>query len=230
MIELITNNTIAVDSPDHIQPHGTANDNSTCHEHIDETIQYFKTVHNLDKISVLDLGCAGGQLVADYLDRGHLAVGLEGSDYSAIRSRANWKHLHNVNLFTCDITYPYELRLNGERILFDLITAWEVVEHIARDDLEEFFRQIYLNLAPHGKFLASISFHEDVINGVALHQTVAESHEWYTEIFPEVLENIPLRVLPYSFNYTGRGTDLTGKDPNRPLGPYCFLVELERIK
>ena len=32
-------------------------------------------------IKVLDLGCAGGGMVHDFLDGGHVAVGLEGSDY-----------------------------------------------------------------------------------------------------------------------------------------------------
>ena len=48
----------------------------------------------------LDLGCSGGQLVIDYIDRGHLGIGLEGSNYSVINKRANWPKYHNKNLFT----------------------------------------------------------------------------------------------------------------------------------
>ena len=78
MIKVITDHPIAYDSPDHIQPWGTARDNSTNEEFIKQTEQWF----NNEPFKTLDIGCSGGQLTVDYANRGHLAVGIEGSDYS----------------------------------------------------------------------------------------------------------------------------------------------------
>jgi 2-polyprenyl-3-methyl-5-hydroxy-6-metoxy-1,4-benzoquinol methylase len=153
MISVITKHTIAYDSPDHLLPWGTMRDNTTSPEFIEEMENNFPKL----KLNVMDLGCSGGQLAVDFHNRGHLAVGLEGSDYSIKHQRANWPEWYNKVLFTCDVAKEYQVNNNNEPILFDLITAWEVVEHIAPGDLQMFFNQVAKHLAPDGIFLASIS-------------------------------------------------------------------------
>jgi SAM-dependent methyltransferase len=100
MISLITNYPIAYDSPDHIFPWGTMRDNSSSSDFIEEMEKHFSK----QPIKMMDLGCSGGQLVVDFHNRGHLAVGLEGSDYSVKIQRANWPEWYNKILFTCDLT------------------------------------------------------------------------------------------------------------------------------
>jgi len=46
------------------------------------------------------------------------------------------------NLFTCDITKPFEVVQGSQPVRFDLITAWEVLEHIGPDALDQVFRNI----------------------------------------------------------------------------------------
>src|SRR5438034_3019168 len=77
---------VAVDSPDHIAPRGTANDNSR------NRLFNRKLEALLRKrpLAVLDLGCAGGGVVKDVLDDGHVAIGLEGSDGSKKLGGAEW--------------------------------------------------------------------------------------------------------------------------------------------
>lgn len=217
MIEIRTNNPVAYDSPDHIQPWGTANDNYTSVEFINE-IEDFFIKNKKDKIKFLDLGCSGGQLVIDFLNRGHFSVGLEGSDYSARIGRANWGDYYNKNLFTCDITKPYSVHENDKTILFDLITAWEVVEHISTEDLYNFFNLINKNLSYEGIFLASIATHEDVVNGVRLHQSVFPKTEWIENIIPKIIEEMDLSLEVYPLNNYVRG------------GSESFHIMLKKIK
>ena len=73
---LVTDHPIAFHSDDHKHPRGTRNDN-TRHPRF---VRKCETVFGR-KIRALDLGCAGGGLVLDFLLAGHSAVGLEGSDY-----------------------------------------------------------------------------------------------------------------------------------------------------
>ena len=198
MITLDTNYPIAYDSPDHICPWGTKRDNFTSKGFIDETLN-FHSQKGKDKINFLDLGCSGGQLVIDYINRGHLGVGLEGSDYSVINGRANWPKYYNKNLFTCDVTKKYELFENDIKLNFDIITAWEVIEHIKPEDQKPFFKYINDNLNSGGFFCGSISTREEVINGHSLHQPVWNEATWYKN-FPDILKETNLELYQYPFN------------------------------
>jgi 2-polyprenyl-3-methyl-5-hydroxy-6-metoxy-1,4-benzoquinol methylase len=199
-IILKTDHPIAYDSPDHLMPWGTMRDNTTNANFIEEIHEFFKLNYDLDNFNFLDLGCSGGQLAVDFYKQGNLSVGLEGSDYSVKHQRANWPEYHNKILFTCDVTKPYSLYNEGKKIEFDIITAWEVVEHIHPDDLSDFFKYINDNLKPGGIFLASVSTIEDVIEGFKLHQTLFSEVEWYQKL-PKLTS---LKLYQYPFTYKVR--------------------------
>jgi len=202
MISVITKHPVAFESPDHLVPHGTARDNSTNIDFITELESYFFN----QPIKTMDLGCSGGQLVVDFHNRGHIAVGLEGSDYSVKHNRANWPEWYNKILFTCDVTEEYQVTNNNEPVKFDLITAFEVVEHIHPTELQMFFNQIAKHLSPRGIFLASISQKEDIINGVALHQSVFMEDEWRSTILTDegAFRGSNLECLHYPFKHAVR--------------------------
>lgn len=179
--ELEADRLVAYDSPDHIMPHGTKRDNST-------NPRFNRKLYALcrnEQLRVLDLGCSGGGFVRTCLDAGHLAVGLEGSDYSSRTKRAEWATIRE-NLFTCDVTRQYQLKLNdGDRTAnatFDVVTAWELMEHIRREDLTAVCENVNRHLAKQGIWIASVSPIEDVVGGVRLHQTV-EPREWWLDFF-----------------------------------------------
>jgi 2-polyprenyl-3-methyl-5-hydroxy-6-metoxy-1,4-benzoquinol methylase len=180
MIEIRTSHPIAYTSLDHIFPVGTKEDNNTSLSFIEEVEGFFKR-----KINFLDLGCAGGQLAVDFHLRGHLSVGLEGSDYSINTKRANWPTYANSVLFTCDLTKPFAVVEDGERVKFDCITAWEVIEHLPRQDLWMFFRNIADHLHPDGLFCGSISQSDSWINGINLHQSIFPRDTWEKELIPD---------------------------------------------
>jgi SAM-dependent methyltransferase len=199
MIKINTEHPIAYESPDHIMPWGTMRDNSTNEEFIKQTEQWFSN----KKINVLDIGCSGGQMIVDYHNRGHLAIGVEGSDYSVKHQRANWPAYHNKNLFTADATKPFSFEfITSDPIKFDLITAWELIEHIHPNDLNALFKNIYNNLNANGIFVASISTNTDVIDGVVLHQSVFQQHQWYFDILTETaaFKDTDLEWFVYPFS------------------------------
>jgi hypothetical protein len=167
-ITVETNYPVAFESPDHIAPKGTAANNSTNKKfvlHMDEYLRRELKAAN-STLNFMDLGCSGGQLVADFMKLKWRGVGLEGSDYSLKYRRANWATLANINLFTCDITKPYQVMLDGKPAQFHLITAWEVMEHIATPDLDMVLAQIVKHLAPGGFFVASTTETSDIHEGL----------------------------------------------------------------
>jgi SAM-dependent methyltransferase len=184
-IDVVTEKPVAYDSPDFMQPWGTARDSSTNPRFNRKLYPIF---HFLQRpLRVLDLGCSGGGFVRSCLNDGCLAVGLEGSDYSKRMRRAEWAYIADRFLFTADLTSPFEIRglYEGgasERVAFDVITSWDVLEHIRADQLPHVIDNIRKHLAPHGLCIFSISTDEEIINGVKLHQTV-ENRSWWVDFF-----------------------------------------------
>jgi 2-polyprenyl-3-methyl-5-hydroxy-6-metoxy-1,4-benzoquinol methylase len=187
---------VAYESPDHIIPIGTKYDNSTNLNYIKEVENFF----NRKPLNILDLGCAGGQLIVDFIKNGHNAFGIEGSDYNIKNKTENWVKYYEKNLWTADITKKIEIKdEKQEPVLFDLISCWEVVEHIHPNDLNFLFDQITSFLKPDGIFVASINSGHDCRRDekgklLFLHQSVFQENFWREEI----LKNRNIIAYPFT--------------------------------
>lgn len=170
---------VAVDSPDHIVPWGTKQDNSVNPNFNRKLYRLF--AGERPTLRVLDLGCSGGGFVRNCVDDGCFAVGIEGSDYSKTTRRAEWRTIPE-RLFTGDISRAFQLYKteNGTRraLQFDVITLWEVIEHIAEADLPALAENVSKHLATGGLWIMSVSPNEEIIRGVRLHQTVQPKPWW----------------------------------------------------
>jgi SAM-dependent methyltransferase len=191
VLTLETKHPIAFESPDHIAPCGTAYDNSTNGAFVLLMDDKMESERPGMPHGILDLGCSGGQLVKDFKGFGWFAVGLEGSDYSAKHGRANWPELHGKNLFTCDITKPFQVRSNGTAAQFDIITAWEVLEHIHVDDLPALLDNVRRHLRPGGMLVASTCSGSCEVDGVELHQT-----RWSNSLWKQYFEDTQPWAVP----------------------------------
>ena len=187
IFDVVTEYPIAFDSPDHLQPHGTVNDNHTNETWVENVLKIFK---NKENIKVMDLGCAGGKLVKSWLNYTDYAIGLEGSNFSQYHRRHEWPQLDEKNLFTCDVSRAFKVLCNDEPFLCDIISAWEVFEHIHPDRLKIFLTNIYYHLDRNGLFMGSIHTRSDIPSGrshiyetvLDMHQTIMTKEEWYSTI------------------------------------------------
>lgn len=179
MFKLEASQIIAFDSPDHLVPHGTANDNSKNKQFNKFVYDYFNGSILRQAIRFIDIGCSGGGLVEDFVNDGHIAIGLEGSDYSQVHKRAAWATIPN-NLFTCDVSKLYQVYYNDEPFLADVISAWEVMEHFKPEDVPCVIEQISKHLKVGGLFIASISLSAQ--NNEIWHQCVRD-REWWNSQF-----------------------------------------------
>ena len=216
-IRIETEKPVAYDSPDHIQPHGTANDNTT-------QPRFNRKLEAPDPradVRLLDLGCSGGGLVKSILDDGGFAVGVEGSDYSRKIGRAEWATIPD-HLFTADATVPFRLAEEvepgrWEDLRFNVVTAWEFFEHIGEDGVAGVVANILRHLAPGGFLLASIATYPDVVNGVALHQTVHQKPWWVSTFARLGMQHQP--DLENYFRF-----DMVNGEPHGP----SFTIALSR--
>lgn len=174
---LETNYPLAKDSYDYIYPQGAAVDNNRRPE-FNQELKNFPG-------SVLDLGCAGGGFIKDCVDEGRIAIGLEGSDYCKKFNKYEWATIPD-NLFTCDITKPFILHIgNIKPYKFNIVTMWEVFEHIEKKDIDQVFENIRNHLSDSGIFLCTITrghSPHDFYREVDLHRT-REKREWWLKQF-----------------------------------------------
>jgi hypothetical protein len=185
-VSIVCERDVAYESPDHLVPKGTRTNNTRNKRFNRKLYSLYLDRYVHSQLRVLDIGCSGGAFVKDCIDSGCLAVGLEGSDYSKKRKRAEWATIPDF-LFTCDVTRDFDLFLEGkagerEKLVFDVVTSWEVLEHIHERDLERLAGNVKKHLAPHGLWIMSIGSEDDIVDGVNLHQTV-KPRDWWVKKF-----------------------------------------------
>lgn len=227
MFNVKTDYPVAINSDDHKYPEGIYYDNNCNFKFVQDVEQYF----NSKPINFMDLGCAGGELVCQIHKRGHNSVGLEGSDHCLnIRpdmikevgrepaGMQNWQIYGNKNLFTCDVTKPYEVIQDNNLFQCDLITCWDVMEHFEPDEVDMFLMQTHKHLKDKGIFIASIALfdsgrHAESQNtpaGLNYHKSVFNSYWWLKR-----LQNY-FKQIAYPFSVTNRDID--------PLGGPGYLI------
>ena len=172
--QLITNFPVAKDSPDHKRPLGTKLDNSRSKKYLNRCKEWLCN-NNKNSALILDLGCAGGGCVEDFVKLGYDAYGLEGSNYSKKYKRASWKTIPK-RLFTCDISRTFDIKRENKGLKFDIIQSFEVIEHIKYKRLKIFFGNIRNHLKDDGIFIGSFSTRK---GGWKYHQTVMNEDKWF---------------------------------------------------
>ena len=178
---LETAHPVARDTVDHQLPRGAIRDNST-HPPFNRAL--YAQLGRSTGVRLLDLGCAGGGFVRSILADGNIAVGLEGSDHPRAQGLGEWRTCP-LHLFTCDITRPFTLReTNGALARFEVVTMWEVLEHIPAEQLDALIANIAAHLVPGGLFIASVDQTPDInpLTGAVYHATL-QDRAWWTERF-----------------------------------------------
>lgn len=212
---------VAMDTDDHLFPWGAAQDNTRSPRFVAACERHFPG----RSLTFMDLGCSGGGLVLDFILRGHRGFGVEGSDAPLRAQRAEWRLLRH-NLFTGDITRPFTLRPASPEqataappVACDVISAWEVMEHIADADLPGLFANLHTHLKPDGLFIGSIALGPDdnPVTGARYHRTV-QPQAWWRARFAEL--GLPmLDQHDFAFEDFCRGTNNGPIDENYRSNP-----------
>jgi SAM-dependent methyltransferase len=215
---------VAYDSDDHKIPWGTSQDNTRSPRFVERCEAIYSR-----PLTYLDLGCSGGGLALDFVLRGHRGFGVEGSDYSHKAQRAEWRLLKE-NLRTADITRPFRFtERSGESLRCDVISAWEVMEHIADEDLPGLFDNVRAHLKPDGVFVGSIALRpdDDPVTGAKYHRTV-QPKDWWVARY----RSLGMRIVDdhaFEFRDFCRGTGNGPLDPDYTVDPgagFHFVARL----
>ena len=180
-MKIITAHPIAIDSHDHEVPRGALDQQG--HEGL-EFFTELKVAYPGIK-TVLDLGTGSGWFVNNGVKCGFDAYGIEGTD--KVDKLVPWLVFKDVRLFHADLRHPFYLfnhtTTGGERALsplFNLITAWDVLEHLTEETIDTFLGCIYAMSSKY--FMATIEFTEEGNEG---YHTLCKPREWWVGKFRE---------------------------------------------
>ncbi|KAI3598610.1 hypothetical protein D8I24_5556 [Cupriavidus necator H850] len=200
VVDLETDYPVARGSNDHIMPDSTM-------EGVSRPTFFVQNCVSLlgRDMKFLDLGTGGAGIVFEFAMNDIFAVGVDGSDFCRKNRIGYWPLLPN-NLFTCDITKPFDFKARhaAELCKFDLVTMWEVLEHIAESDLPGLFENISRHLNSNGYFIGSVSLVEYVAKDGQPYHVTLKPRDWWKEKF---LEHglVILDQHPFNENWFCRG-------------------------
>lgn len=220
-----TNKPVAIDSNDHLHPRGVKQDETRKPAFVKQLIEMFGP-----QVSYLDLGCAGGGLVYDFILENCLALGIEGSDYSKNHARAYWREIPWA-LQTADLTAPLQVFLEDHPAKFDVIGAWEFFEHIEEEKVPAVLENIKRHLRNENSlFLANIATFEDTNGHTHWHETIKDV-EWWTGKFEESGFKVVQYPFEQSLNPRGSGNTFGtwGNDYNIQVSPemgFAIAIQL----
>ena len=224
LIDLDRTEKVAIHSIDHLYPRGTAQDNTRWPVFVKKCEELFE-----GDIAYLDLGCSGGGLVFDFALRGHFAMGLEGSDYSLKRLRAEWRTIPD-NLYTCNIAKPFSIRSKADQTVlhFHVISSWDVVEHLSVSELQVMFANVREHLRDDGFFVGTVATRAAVpMNGAVNHHVTVKDKEWWLQFFKDNGFRDVSAEEVFSFEDFPRGTG-NFNDPadlrKNPEGGFHFVL------
>lgn len=170
MIRFYTDHLHPLYSLDYTAPKGGAHDNTGS--------ESFVNFFNNKTINYLDLGCAGAALVESMFNKGHNSFGIDGSDSQKKQGLNSWGRIPE-RLFNADITEPFHfIDVGNEKFKFDVISAWDVLEHLYEDKLPGFCDNLKNNLKSDGYFVCGIADFEDEGYHVTLH-----NKDWWVDMF-----------------------------------------------
>lgn len=180
-MRIFTDSPVAVDSNDHLKPHGAVHDFSDA----TEFCSYMKK-HWPKKKTLLDLGTGSGTVVKTALAAGMDAYGIEGSDVPRKQGLGGWPELADVRLFNADLRYRFDLTIFDEESSlvqrFDIITAWDVMEHMTEDTIDTVMDNIKRHSTEGTFVMATIQF--DNHNNELYHHLL-KPRDWWVKKFKQ---------------------------------------------
>ncbi len=119
----------------------------TRHHDVTQNIDaLLKHIQSTPPFTILDFGCGPGRDLKTFVERGHRAVGLEGSHAMATLARSH---------SGCEVLDQDFLKIELPFAYFDGVFANASLFHVPMQELPRVLKQLHSTLKPHGVFFSS---------------------------------------------------------------------------
>lgn len=119
----------------------------TRHHDVTQNIDaLLRHIQSTPPFTILDFGCGPGRDLKTFVERGHSAVGLEGSPAMAALARSH---------SGCEVLDQDFLKIELPFAYFDGVFANASLFHVPMQELPRVLKQLHLALKPHGVFFSS---------------------------------------------------------------------------
>jgi len=129
-----------------------------------------------DSPTFIDLGCAEGGYIKEVIDDGYFGIGVDGFPAFKNRGIEGWGKYPD-HFFQLNFAKPMVVESEGIPLKFDVVTAWEVAEHLFEDEIDTFIKNLANLVKDEGMVLLTVSARAD--RG---HFTIRPM-EWWAEKF-----------------------------------------------
>jgi 2-polyprenyl-3-methyl-5-hydroxy-6-metoxy-1,4-benzoquinol methylase len=164
-------------NPENINPRGSVYDCIS----ISPTNFINKTKKSFgENFTHLDLGCGSGSFVYNSRELGADSVGVD--NYLNRKNVPYWNSKYRNFFLKADISKDFFIQKNNKDVKFDLITLWEVFEHIETNLLSTLIENIRRHMHEQSIVVGSICTvrDENPLKKAIYHKTV-QSKEWWLE-------------------------------------------------
>lgn len=144
--------------------------------HRDQFAHYFRWTHVLKNAKIgqkiLDMGCGSGEMLEVFYRNRYRPEKFVGID---IRDKVpeELKNLDFVEILVKDLCKPFDL---NEK--FDIITSFEVVEHIGHENLDAYLQNMVKHCKPGTKIFLSTPNYDPAVGAAKNHIINGEIGEW----------------------------------------------------
>jgi len=119
----------------------------TRHHDVTQNIDaLLRHIQSTPPFTILDFGCGPGRDLKTFVERGHRAVGLEGSHAMATLARSH---------SGCEVLDQDFLKIELPFAYFDGVFANASLFHVPMQELPRVLKQLHSALKPHGVFFSS---------------------------------------------------------------------------
>lgn len=123
--------------------------------------------------TLLDVGCGRGQFALSMAQLGKQVSACDISSELIDRLRLN----PSVDWKCCSID-----KLDFDSSAFDLVTAFDVIEHVPESLIDRSLAELVRVTRPGGSVVMSIAWHEDIKWGMQLHMTIKNRAWWFDKL------------------------------------------------
>lgn len=169
--------------------------------HRDQFAHYLRWTHVLKNarigMNILDVGCGTGNMLEVFYRNkfaGKEYLGLEYKSLTVARNNVKFSQVKWAKFEQCDITQPNLIKQPKDNSSWDIITCFEVLEHVGKENVDQVLKNIYDNMSDKTICYISTPCFDPEVGAAGNHIINGEIGEMFYDELREKLINTGFKI------------------------------------